>query len=351
MLFAILSALALCASIIRLIAQVQMFSSVGAPFPGNGIIYMEIGNWLAWTLWGVVVAWTVSRYTSGERPVAARALVILALGVAPILLVPLFVSPVHVLAMNGPTLGGSFHHVVTHNAPTNVLLSVAMLGVTLFYTAQQRERSLALTTAGLRAQLAESQLSALRSQMDPHFLFNALNGIAVLARRGQNAAVEKMVNGLASLLRYSLETASAQLVPLRVDLDALQHYLDVEGARFGSRLTVALDVPEALLGRMVPSFLLQPIAENAIRHGFDEASRPLHIEVVARDNAGGMTIVVTDDGVGLVERAPVNDGIGLGNTRARLTGLFGPKASLALEPGDAKRGVRVTITIPPSEPS
>jgi LytS/YehU family sensor histidine kinase len=203
-----------------------------------------------------------------------------------------------------------------------------------------------VTAARLGAQLAQAQLDTLRAQLDPHFLFNALNSIAVLARRGRVHEVEQMVTRLAGLLRHSLESSRAQLVTLRVELAALRHYVEIEEVRHGDRLVATVDVPEALLDRVVPSFLLQPLVENAIRHGFTDPQRPLHLAVSARAEPGGLVLMVVDDGAGVGDRGVTDAGVGLGHTRARLAGLYGGRASLVLAPGEAGRGTRVTVRLP-----
>jgi two-component system, LytTR family, sensor kinase len=341
-----LSALALCASIIRFAAQMQLFESALLPFRARNIALMEVGNWLAWTAWAYVLVHALRRIEGTERSTLGHAAAIIGLALAPILVVPMLASPVHLAVMGGSTLVQSGQHVISHNLPTNALLSSAMLAVALFQTSQRRARRLELTAAGLQTQLAESQLATLRTQMDPHFLFNALNGITVLARRGENAPIERMVAGLSALLRYSLDSAHQQLIPLHVELDLLRHYVDVETARFGSRLIVAWQVDPDVDKYLVPSFLLQPIVENAIRHGFEDGTRALHVDIDVHARDGSLEAIVEDDGVGLANREAMSKGIGLGNTRARLAGLFGRSASLSLEGGASGRGVRVVITLP-----
>jgi LytS/YehU family sensor histidine kinase len=238
-----------------------------------------------------------------------------------------------------------------HNFPTNVLLGVAMVGVANGYLGLQRARRLELATARLHAQLANAQLETLRAQLNPHFLFNALNSIAVLARRGQMEPVEQMVTRLAGLLRHSLDSARSQLVPLRVELEALRHYLEIEQVRHGARLDVSWAIADALHDRIVPSFLLQPLVENTIRHGFDDPTRPLHVVIGAATTDQHLVLTVSDDGAGLASRDVPEDGIGLGHTRARLAGLYGGRATLTLAPGDNGRGARVTIALPEDPPS
>jgi LytS/YehU family sensor histidine kinase len=153
-----------------------------------------------------------------------------------------------------------------------------------------------------------------------------------------------MVTRLAGLLRHSLELSRAQLVPLRVEMAALEFYLEIEKVRHGNRLLVSLEVPEALRERVVPSFVLQPLVENSIRHGFGDGRRPLHVSITVREEGERLRLQVTDDGVGVGDR-PGTEGIGLGNTRARLTALYGDQASIALD-NQEEGGTRVVIEIP-----
>jgi LytS/YehU family sensor histidine kinase len=266
------------------------------------------------------------------------------LAVLPVAIVPLIAGPVHWWAFGNGSLGAAWLHMMGHNLLTNLLLGTTTVGIAWSYLGLRRARELEVTAARLNAQLADARLDALRTQLEPHFLFNALNSVAVLARRGQTADVERMITRLGALLRHSLDTR-AQLVTLGVELTALRHYLDIEQIRYGERLRFDIAVPDELHGATVPSFLLQPLAETCIRHGFSDAERPLHITV--RGEAAGTTLrlTITDDGAGLpedIQRA----GVGLGHTRARLAGLYGDRASLAITPDGSGRGARVIIELP-----
>jgi LytS/YehU family sensor histidine kinase len=155
-----------------------------------------------------------------------------------------------------------------------------------------------------------------------------------------------MVGRLADLLRHSLDSREHR-VPLRVELEALGHYLEIEQVRFGERLSTAIDVPGELGERAVPSFVLQPLVENAIRHGFRDGRQVLHVNVRARAYGARLVLTIADDGAGLGAAGETREGLGLGNTRARLRGLYGEAASLALAPGTDGRGTVVTVVIPP----
>ena len=355
----VLGTLVLAVVAIRWTQLGRLVGVLGADVPWMAIVARELAFWLAWSLWAWALVPAARRLTERPPPSATRAAIFVAMAVLPALLVPVVIAPVHWWAFGRDgSAGGAFSHVATHNLGMNLLLGAAIAGVVYGWVRRQRTRRLELAAARLGEQLTRAQLDALRAQLDPHFLFNALNSIAVLARRGKSADVERMVMRLADLLRHSLESSRAQVVPLRVELEALRHYVGIEEVRHGDRLRVALHVPHELLDANVPSFLLQPLVENAVRHGPADAATPLHVEVRARADGERLVIEVRDDGVGMARAGgastngasangtATNGGTGLGNTRARLAGLYGGAASLALSAGIDGRGTAVTIALP-----
>ncbi|HKO55739.1 MAG TPA: histidine kinase [Thermoanaerobaculia bacterium] len=210
------------------------------------------------------------------------------------------------------------------NLPVNLAAYWAIAGATWAIDAHVR-------SSKLEASLAEARLELLRSQIHPHFLFNTLNAIAELMHEDVDAA-DRMTTRLAELLRASLDTAGRQQVPLRDELDILDRYVSIERVRLGDRLRFEVDVDPHLLDAPVPSFLLQPLVENAIRH----AASFISVSVSA-----GLVIEVRDDGPGFPE-API-PGVGLSNVRERLRQLYGDKARLILNSGP---GAVVRIELP-----
>src|SRR5438445_3924709 len=181
-------------------------------------------------------------------------------------------------------------------------------------------------------------------QLNRHFLFNTLHSISSLMHQDVEAA-DRMITRLSDLLRAALEGAETQEVPLRKELNLLQLYLAIEQIRFGSRLTVKMDVAADTLEAQVPNLILQPLVENAIRHGIEPRARPGLIELRAWRHDGALAMVLSDDGAGLGENGAIKEGIGLSNTRARLRQLYGPDHRFALVRGE-HGGVRVEIDIP-----
>ncbi len=194
-----------------------------------------------------------------------------------------------------------------------------------------------------RRDLLDAQLRTLRSQLQPHFLFNTLQAIAVTTRRDADAAVG-MLTLLGDMLRQTLRRRDSQLVPLSEEFALLQPYLRLQQLRFADRLQVEIDLPTGLLGAAVPDLLLQPLVENALQHGIESTPGAGKVRIRARRDGGNLELQIADDGSG-GERHDVIDGIGLGATRARLRALFGDRASLELDTRSPNSTV-VTVRLP-----
>jgi sensor histidine kinase YesM len=216
------------------------------------------------------------------------------------------------------------------------------------YGARVRERErtaaeLALRASRLETSLSRANLEALRMQLNPHFLFNTLNTVAVLAMKGERQRVVRMINRLSDLLRLSLENAR-QTITLGEEVDFLQRYLEIEQVRFRDRMTVLVDVPDDLLDAEVPSLILQPVAENAVIHGVSQLREGGLIEISARRENGRLLLKVQDTGPGFPD-ALVEEGVGLSNTVARLEQLYGPDHEFKRS-NRVEGGAVVTMTIP-----
>jgi LytS/YehU family sensor histidine kinase len=346
-LIALLSALALGASIVRGFTQLQVLQAGFGSFLVGMLVMLEIGNWLGWTVWAVFLAYAVTGLQNRQPGLTTSLVLGAVLALAPMIVVPMLSSPWHWLVTGSPGVVHSTAHISGHNLATNLLLGIAMVAIAQGRSTAERTRRLERTASELRVQLAESQLAVLRARLDPHFLFNALNSAMVLARRGEGQKVERLIEHVSALLRHSLDAASAQIVPLRVELEVLQHYLAIEQVRFGDRLVVKWNVASGIDDKPVPSLVLQPLVENAIRHGFSDPSRALAITVTVEKGNGGLVLSVQDDGEGLtsVKQHPT-EGIGLSHTRERLAGLYGDRAHLTLQAAEGGRGALVTVWIP-----
>jgi sensor histidine kinase YesM len=218
------------------------------------------------------------------------------------------------------------------------------------YARRYREREsaaaqLALKASRLEASLARANLETLRMQLNPHFLFNTLNAISVLALKGERQSVVRMLTLLSDLLRLTLEQQQ-QVVPLREELDLLERYLQIEQVRFRDRLTVEHDIASSVLDAEVPSLLLQPLVENAVRHGISCSAGPGLVRIEARAQDGMLELRVLDTGPGFASHATTSrTGVGLVNTKARLEQLYGTEHELELG-NRVNGGAAVTVRLP-----
>jgi signal transduction histidine kinase len=226
----------------------------------------------------------------------------------------------------------------------NLIIYAVIVAVAQVVRIQRESQDRAVRALELEKRLAEARLLALQMQLNPHFLFNALNSIATLIHRDPKAA-DRMLIRLAELLRMTLDNTSAQEISLKTEISLLERYLDIERVRFGERLRFQLNIAPDLQEARVPTLLLQPIVENALRHGLSQVARPGVVEVTAQRRDETLCLEVRDNGGGPPKDRPHRDGIGLSNTRARLQHLYGDRHRLALE-AQPEGGARVLIELP-----
>jgi LytS/YehU family sensor histidine kinase len=237
-----------------------------------------------------------------------------------------------------------------HQGVINYFIIIGIqYGISYYWQYQERAQQalqLELNASELQRQLVHAQLGALKMQLQPHFLYNTLNAIMVLVRQQKGNQAEEMLARLSDLLRCVLEDVEAQEVPLRRELEYLRLYLSIEQVRFPDRLRAEISADTAILDAAVPQMGLQPIVENAIRHGIGQSSSAGRIQIQADRVTNRLVIKVTDDGPGLVdETLSQSAGIGLRNTRERLRQLYGEGATLSVENGE-RGGAVVTMALP-----
>jgi two-component system, LytTR family, sensor kinase len=226
------------------------------------------------------------------------------------------------------------------------ILYAAILAVQYTLESRKRLARREAETARLQAQLSEAQLESLRRQLEPHFLFNALNAVAGLVREKRDEAAVTMLAGLSDLLRRVLDGSGTQEVSLGEEMEFLNKYLEIQKTRFAERLQLKVDVPRELFAARVPSLILQPLVENAIQHGIGKRVSGGEIGITATRLNGSLIMKVYNDGPQLPadwERAGV--GVGISNARARLRSLYGPSCELCIRNRDAG-GVETSLSLP-----
>lgn len=240
----------------------------------------------------------------------------------------------------------AYRFFVVVNLHLSMLIYMVVVGVWSAYNYYQKYRERELTATQLEARLAQSRLQVLKMQLHPHFLFNTLNAISELIHRDPDAA-DRTLTDLGDLLRMSFENLEVQEIPLSQELAFLGKYLEIEQMRFHDRLRVEMNTAPETLDAGVPNMILQPLVENAIKHGIGPRAEGGRIDIEAMRSNGHLRIVIRDNGLGVPfgDTAGVRDGVGLSNTKRRLRHLYGDdhEFNFRNSPDD---GVEVSLAIP-----
>ncbi len=314
------------------IEMIISYSNQGDPPRWTPVLVYQMSQWYAWGLLTPLILGLARRYRI-EKPWRR--------GVAAHLIAGVLVAPVQVVLALALRYGAflllgtvTLEQVAGQlgNAPLQILTGSfdgfitywIILGIehTFDYYRKNRERE--LHTSQLEGQLAQAQLKALKMQLHPHFLFNTLHSISALVHADPEAA-ERMIARLSDLLRLTLDNEGTQEVSLKQELAFLEQYLEIERTRFPDRLSVEMDIDPAALDACVPNLILQPLVENAIRHGIAPRPEAGFVRIHAARENGVLRLQVRDDGPGLTnDHKGLREGVGLANTRQRLTQLYGP---------------------------
>jgi hypothetical protein len=309
-------------------------------------VTFDFPNWLLWLALSPAILWSARRWPlHRSTPVHA----------VPLLLVVIVLSVVH-------TAGFSLYLLFVAGPPQRPILREAvgllswrlglsvfvfgmMLAATFLLDAVARARASAVAAERATADATNARLHALQMQIQPHFLFNALNTVAMLARSENPERAADMTTRLAELLRELVVDAPAARVPLRDELNFVERYLSIERARYGERLRITVNAAQDALEVRIPRLLIQPLVENAVRHGLSGSTSSGAIDIAATRTERWLTVQVSNDGA-----APQRDavapleGVGLGNTRSRLRTLYGDAFELGFT--TAAAGTTVTMRIP-----
>jgi len=323
-------------------------SLLGRPVGWGQAISYSLEDWYVYA----VLSWPVLRLAhrfppESHAPVRSAGIHLTAALVFSLLYVVLraIVGRVHNLIIDEPgTFLDVFQPLLVKTSPFNLLVYGVILSVSHALDYYRRYHDRTVQTLELEKHLTEARLQSLLRQLEPHFLFNTLNGIASLMY-SDVAAADRMLVRLSELLRQTMAKSGAPLTPLRDELGVLEKYLDIERIRFRDRLAVEVDTDPATLDAQVPSLLLQPLVENAIRHGIEPKEGAGRITLRSARRGDRLVLTVADNGNGVPAGGFKREGIGLGNTRARLAELYGAQHGfeLANQPGG---GLCITVTLP-----
>ena len=311
-------------------------------------------TWLAWAPLTPIIVWLARKYSliggTWKRSLIIHLpafLLMSALHSAAATAITLGIKPFDNMGSSPALFWPRFLSRMQGSVGSDLLVYGAVIGVcyALDYYRKYRERE--LLASRLEAQLAQAQLDSLRMQLHPHFLFNTLNGIVGLVRDNKNRAAVSMLVGLSDLLRHTLEHSAKQEVELREELNFIKLYLGIQEMRFSDRLQVELDIDPATMKALVPNLILQPLAENALRHGIGRSAALGLVGISSQVQGDSLRLTVYDNGPGLPDNWQLNGskGIGLANTAARLQQLYDEGHRLDIR-NRGVAGVEVVIVIP-----
>lgn len=307
--------------------------SRGTPIDLQWDVFHELVYWSVWALFAQIVVGTVRRWPF-DRGMARRSLVphlVAMLLIAPLQITTTYATHLAIIDLVGVLPAGTAGSWFAAKGPgivwgsfTGSLYYWVIVGV--YQAVLYRRLATRLTD-----ELARAQLDALRTQLQPHFLFNALNSATVLTT-ADPARASRVLLKLSELLRFTLDRAAPHEVSLRQELEQLEPYLEIQQIRFGARLTIAREVDPGTLDALVPTLVLQPLVENAVRHGIEPNPAGGKVTIRSRATNGTLYLEVRDTGAGRPSDQNGPEGIGLANTRARLTRLYGASHQFELAP-------------------
>ena len=320
-------------------------------FPWGMALRRSCEEWYPWALLTAAILWAGRRVNLERASVARWVLAHLAASVA----VSLVYFAIYAALLHGQTsvmdgtvfqFGRIYRKLVIHYLHLTLMIYWVILLAQHGWHSHVRSRERERQASALATELVRARLEALRMQLNPHFLFNTLHTISALIHENPEGA-DRILARLSDLLRVSLEQSDAQEVPLRQELLFLDRYLEIEQMRFEDRLSVERTIESGLGDLLVPSLILQPLVENAIRHGIEPREEAGCVKIAARRLDGMLELKVIDNGPGLPENeaAPRREGVGLSNTRSRLTHLYGANHRFELPPAPGG-GLEARLLIP-----
>ena len=328
--------------------------SEGMEHAASRIFSWGILMWLAWAPLTPLIVWFARRFSLIDGAWKRNLLVHLPAFLATSLLhsaastvVTLSIDPFEGFDDGPKSFWPSFLGRLQGSFRSDLLIYGGVVGICYAFDYYRKYREREIVATRLEAQLAQAQLDSLRMQLHPHFLFNTLNSIAGLVRDNKNQAAVSMLVGLGDLLRHTLEHSARQEVELREELNFIKLYLAIQEMRFSDRLRIELDIDPATDRALVPNLILQPLTENALRHGIAPLAAPGVVGISSAVENGNLRLMVYDNGAGLREgwQLEGSAGIGLANTAARLQQLYDDNHQFDIRNRDSG-GVEVIIVMP-----
>lgn len=320
-----------------------------------GLIFgTELASWLPWALATPLVIGLARRYEIIRSTTVQAVTVHLAAFTIVSLVAEAWFAMLQVVFnpweyAQQPTFADTWRTSLLFQVLTYVIVYALILTVTYVMDARERMARQMTETSRLSEELSKSQLAALRQQIEPHFMFNTLHSITGLVRDNKNDAAVSMIVGLSEFLRRASEDSHRSQVTLAEEVEYLQRYLEIQKVRFGERLQVRVDVPAELLQAQVPNLLLQPLVENAIKHGIAKRAAGGSVRVAVARLNGKLCLSVYNDGPDLpADRQATRRGVGIANLRTRLQILHGDQSELQLKPA-ASGAVEVLVSLPLKE--
>ena len=311
-----------------------------------------LADWIIWAVLAPLAAWFGVRFPLGRGRrllgVIPHLMTGTALALGELAVFTVYNGWYNRVVLGTPTVpfGANYATIVAQWFPVALLVYWLIVTAVSVYESQRRYRAKQVSEARLQTELARAQLDALRAQLHPHFLFNALNTVAVLVREGRSDHAVETVSNLGSLLRRTLEWTAESRLPLRDEIAFVRDYLDIERQRYGDRIHVEYEIDARSETVPVPALILQPIVENAVRHGVARARDGGRIVIAATVRDRVLEITVRDSGPGFSaeDRRAGSRGVGLGNTAARLERLYG--VNHLLETRNTSDGAEVLVRLP-----
>jgi two-component system LytT family sensor kinase len=323
-------------------------SLLGRSITWGQAVSTSLADWYVWALLSIPIAALARRYPPAPDVPWRTAGIHLAAGLFFALLyvvVRALIERTHSWMIDEEaTFAEVFRPLFVKTFPFNLLIYGVIVSVSHAFDYYRKYHERTVQTLELEKHLTEARLQSLLRQLKPHFLFNALNGIASLMY-SDVAAAERMLVRLAELLRQTMSQTGAPLTALRAEIAFLQCYLEIERIRFRDRLTVQLDIDPDTLDAQVPSLILQPLVENAIRHGIEPQVRAGIITLRSKRDGENLVLTVTDNGSGMPPGGFKREGIGVANSRARLAELYGGDQTFEMS-NQSDGGLCVRLTFP-----